>query len=178
MTAPSWDSPPPAAPWWDSHPPTEEDRDRLRRALWKQAEAAAAARDILVECPCSRPVSLDHAARCHHCGLVLCRECADRHFGPGPKTWDPDWKAENERARCASGSGGEDVVGRARGASKGKPCACYLGACHRDRLGEGWYCQLEEQIASDVKRRLDDHVDRFERIEAKIADLESRVARL
>lgn len=91
-----------SAEWWDEKPKTPEELARLRGLLIQQEKAGRAGS---LACPCGHEMAPFDATRCHHCGVRLCRRCADRHFGPAPVMWDPDTEASTGRSGCAPATG-------------------------------------------------------------------------
>jgi hypothetical protein len=65
----------------DKTPETNEEKEDILRIVSKQSQEVLAAKLIYVHCPCGRLTNIYfHAFRCFSCGVIFCRECAERHF--------------------------------------------------------------------------------------------------
>ena len=80
----------PTGSWWDTAPQTEADVERIRKTVYGQLRELQSQGLSLaspnVTCPCGLISPLILACRSHHCGLWICRRCADQHFGPAPES--------------------------------------------------------------------------------------------
>jgi hypothetical protein len=65
----------------DKKPETEEERTLLLHEVLSQSREIIHIQAVYVTCPCGRKISLLFSYRCFYCGLWLCTECAERHFG-------------------------------------------------------------------------------------------------
>jgi hypothetical protein len=64
----------------DLKPQTEEDRHRVLTIIRDQTTQIYT--DGTVQCPCGHVIAKPslHSYRCYFCMVVLCKQCAKRHF--------------------------------------------------------------------------------------------------
>lgn len=65
----------------DADPVDNAALERRWDLLTRQSAQVEPARDVVVTCPCGRPVRFIDAFRCRVCSILFCARCALRHFG-------------------------------------------------------------------------------------------------
>lgn len=84
----------------DDCPHDAHDVVTKRAAVVKQRQELVDQPTEWVTCSCGALVALRMAFRCWQCGIIFCSACAERHFGPKPKTSCVGEQKAEEQVQC------------------------------------------------------------------------------